>query len=151
MTVTRKNENSRNIVLDIPFYITTNLLPRFRHEGSVMTRLKKFDTVSLPSSMMEIGVAGYFEKNAMMHLHWIGKQIDLHRALIPVDELFYEAGHHTEVSEVDQARKKELRRLRDIRLYAGTPGLHLAIESGEVHEVSELWYFKFGGFECLPL
>ena len=82
MTVTRKNENSRNIVLNIPFYITTNMLPRFRHEGSVMTRLKKFDTDSLPSSMMEIG---YFEKDAMMHLHWIGTQIDQHRNLIPVD------------------------------------------------------------------
>ena len=84
MTVTRKNENSRNIILDIPFYLTTNMLPRFRHEGSVMTRLKKFDTVSLPSSIMEVGVAGYFE-NALMHLHWKGTQIDLHRDLIPVD------------------------------------------------------------------
>ena len=136
MTVTRKNENSRNISLNIPFYITTNQLPNFRHARSVMTRLKQFDTRTLPSSMMEIGVASYFEKNAMLHLHWIAKMIDQHRHLITPGELFYEAGTHREDTVLDEARRDELAIMRQFRIHRDTPGLPLPMQPGTVHQVS---------------
>ena len=56
VTISRKNENSVNISLDCPIYITTNLLPQFQHAASVMTRLAVYQTTSLPKWLRKHGV-----------------------------------------------------------------------------------------------
>ena len=78
---------------------------------------------------MEIGVANYFEANAMMHLHRIANMIDRHRSMLDKEELFYETGSHTVVSVLDEARKQKLLRMRRVRMHANTPGLFFPIEN----------------------
>ena len=136
ITVTRKNENSRLISLDIPFYITTNAMPQFRHASSVMTRLATFNTVTLPKWLMKTwSVANYFVEHAMEHAHWMALEIDNNRHLIPSGELFYEGGTERRRTSVDVAREKARMRIRTSRMYGTTMGLHRALPMDAVHEV----------------
>ena len=139
ITVTRKNENSRLISLDIPFYITTNLIPQFRHANSVMTRLATYNTTTLPNWLRkDWSVANYFVEHAMEHAHWMALQIDNNRHLIPSGELFYEAGTERRRTSVDVARESSRMRLRTSRLYRTTLGVDRALPENTVHQVPML-------------
>ena len=108
--MTKKNENSRQVSLEVPFYITTNLLPQFRHAQSILTRLKCFDTATLP--VRQAGVAAHLQRHAMEHLHWMATIINANRDCIDSKELFYESGTSRQVSVVDLARRDELALMR---------------------------------------
>ena len=134
ITVTKKNENSRVISLEIPFYITTNMLPQFRHANSVMTRLDTYDTVTLPSTLRRTGVAAFFQENAFEHVHWMALFIEQHRHLINPDELFYEQGTARRITVVDAAREEKKGRLRNMRMYDTTLGIDRTAEPELIHQ-----------------
>ena len=136
ITITRKNENSRNLSLDIPFYITTNMLPQFQHAKSVMTRLASFDTTTLPSWLMRHGVAKYFLDTAMEHLHWMAMYIDENVHLVNSEELFYEQGTEKALTPLDIAREEKKQRLRTTRMYNLIPGLEESHPQDRIHQVS---------------
>ena len=127
--------------LNVPFYITTNLLPQFRHASSVLTRLRCFNTKTLPSK--QPGVAAHLKKHAMEHLHWMALLINENIDIINKDELFYESGTAQELSYVDKIRKDEMALMRTGTMLEMTAGLNEVGSAEDLYQVSndsdQLW------------
>ena len=51
ITITRKFENSEVINVNCPIYITTNLMPQFKHKASIDCRIEVFNTKEIPDNL----------------------------------------------------------------------------------------------------
>lgn len=72
-----------------PFYVTTNKVPDFKDENdNVQRRIQVFNTTSLPTTLP--GVDRWMYDNAMHCIAWIAEQLNKHRDLLNVEELWYE-------------------------------------------------------------
>ena len=130
--VIKKNVDQLKITVDCPIYVTTNLLPHFRHAASIMTRLDRFDTKSL--SVRTPGVGAHFRSHAMEHLHWIALQIDMNRHMIKAQELFYELNVDEEPSRLERARQEEITKIKT-STHIIVPGISSPYDENAVPEV----------------
>ena len=99
-----------------------------------MTRLKCFDTVTLPNRRP--GVAAHMQEHAMEHLHWMADFINDHRDSVDPKELFYEGGATHNVCTLKIARDREMDLLRQGRLNAMVPGISPVGNSDDMYQVS---------------
>ena len=139
VTVVRKNKDQCRLRMECPIYLTTNLLPHFRHPESIMCRLARYNTKSLPVRRPRVGP--HFRTHAMEHLHWIASQIDEHRDRIPPEELYYETLSEEPLSQLQQARETEIALLRS-STQLSVPGMRdtLDIAVDNILEVSDIFH-----------
>ena len=102
-----------------------------------MTRLKVFETKTLPPALKRDNVAAFFKANAMEHLHWMAVQINTNKDLVERAELFYEHRAVKVESCVETARRKELALLRTGALTPIDKRLARSVDADKVHEVTQ--------------
>ena len=132
LTKTVKHQTGTCIINNSPFYITTNILPKFGlGEENVNRRIECSETKSLESPILEVD--RWFRRNAMHSIAWIANEINEHRSMIDEDEFWYETLQVDDPNEIDFAQKGggsliDIEEIRNLRSTAVTSILAIDID-----------------------
>ena len=132
LTKAVKHQTGTCIINNSPFYITTNMLPKFGlEEENVNRRIECFETKSLESPVP--GVDRWLRRNEMHSIAWIANEINDHRSMIDENELWYETLQVDDPDEIDFAQKGggsliDIEEIRNLRSTAVTSILALDID-----------------------